>query len=992
MNTIETERLVRRIVATLKGDGGPTMASLLAAEFQEVSNSVQIRLEQCRSMITAGSSMQAIELAETAPNLMDLVTILEFKQADEWRKYCRTKTLPFAEALSTRAIAALNECYNKGITPQHSVYKTYREAVLRRDDAAAFVALKSIVRLNPKDSNAVTERARMDAKLLGIRLEKLDAYLKNNPEEALLELDNIESFGFKTELSGEIWSRGQLLRSERMLSDAENMSRQGLLAETASQLAYLSQLRSDYALSWPPSWESRARTLQSWCDAETATRQRDAEFKAALDDLSRGILASEEKDRSAPKSTIDELRADREDLQRRYHNLEKFSRQIASDLTQHFEKRIGIIQEKIERLARTRTLLLRATGIICFLVLALTVVVAAKLYRSSSLTAQLKKNTTGHQVRALESLLKQVGDKSIIATAGLKTASAAAAGEISSQLLRLKEFNETMGQLPRELTSKTTIDQFVDVLRLFNRAEQAHSELSPDLQAETKPELTSYRGLLRAQCEAELISINSEMDQQLTPMESQENQLITAPDLKGFRSILANILPKSEEASTDAATLKPFFNLRPELIDRSQKLLERLRRNQTLLSKLDANVAKLANANTIETIASTVSDLASVEIRQSDYMQAARKAGAVIALRNNPEALQKALIMGTNAGGMESFTNVLKGGNLTPKKLKDEVYDSYADMASDYSIKSKYYRCRLFHDEQLTRPEEWITAGPLANAGKWDFAYIWVVKNDGVCKFKYMQYGGFDGNYFFADRKQAYGMTITDISDLTDVWRSSGFATLVDTKTRTYKLPPLKVVDGIFENKTSSPILRAYLLNKLTTFMALQPMESGLNFAPQLRAMSVALHSMGVDSLSSGDWFVPACVTANASKYKQFFDSRPNVSFFKQASGLLSATASAAKSGFTLAGYVAPDGKPIWKSSPGDNYIWGLSEMDSTPALLFVVRNNVIRTVAKPMPLSPLLVYQGNLSALISESGLQADNPSIQSDLPPLFRATFLTP
>ena len=130
MNTIEAERLVRRIIAILKGEGDPAMAPKLAADFQAACASVALRLEQCRSMIDAGASVQAIQLAETQPNLLDLVTVLEFRQADEWRQFCRAKNLPCPETLPARDVSTLNNCYNQGISPQHPIYAAYREAVM----------------------------------------------------------------------------------------------------------------------------------------------------------------------------------------------------------------------------------------------------------------------------------------------------------------------------------------------------------------------------------------------------------------------------------------------------------------------------------------------------------------------------------------------------------------------------------------------------------------------------------------------------------------------------------------------------------------------------------------------------------------------------------------------------------------------------------------------------------------------------------------------
>ena len=67
-----------------------------------------------------------------------------------------------------------------------------------------------------------------------------------------------------------------------------------------------------------------------------------------------------------------------------------------------------------------------------------------------------------------------------------------------------------------------------------------------------------------------------------------------------------------------------------------------------------------------------------------------------------------------------------------------------------------------------------------------------------------------------------------------------------------------------------------------------------------------------------------------------------------------------------------------------NGFVWGLTEAGDMPALLFIVRNGQARQVVKPQPLSPLLVYQGDLAAIIEGSGINPNEPSFKGFLPPL--------
>ena len=103
---METERLVRKISELLKHVGNPAIAPKLAEDFAAACHAANLRLQQCEAMIKAGDRQQAIQLAETAPNLLDMVTVLEFSGSDNWRAYCQQNSLPAADRIDARSVGA----------------------------------------------------------------------------------------------------------------------------------------------------------------------------------------------------------------------------------------------------------------------------------------------------------------------------------------------------------------------------------------------------------------------------------------------------------------------------------------------------------------------------------------------------------------------------------------------------------------------------------------------------------------------------------------------------------------------------------------------------------------------------------------------------------------------------------------------------------------------------------------------------------------------
>ena len=134
MTLLEIERLIRKISDVLQPGGSPDAGLRLADDFANACHAANLRLQQCEAMIRAGDRLQAIQLAETAPNLLDLLALLEFRNAMDWRAYCQKNALPVAERIDSRAVQSVTQCYAQGINTDHPLYAAYRKATLTRND------------------------------------------------------------------------------------------------------------------------------------------------------------------------------------------------------------------------------------------------------------------------------------------------------------------------------------------------------------------------------------------------------------------------------------------------------------------------------------------------------------------------------------------------------------------------------------------------------------------------------------------------------------------------------------------------------------------------------------------------------------------------------------------------------------------------------------------------------------------------------------------
>ena len=144
MTLHELDVLIRRIEEALQRPAPGTTLTRLAQEFHTHSRSAANRLNQCAAMLAVGDEHQALQLAETAPPLLDQLTLLSFRRSPQWLALCRGENLPTPDAFDINTIRHLNELYAKGLDKDHALYRDYRRAVMLNDDARALAHHKTV--------------------------------------------------------------------------------------------------------------------------------------------------------------------------------------------------------------------------------------------------------------------------------------------------------------------------------------------------------------------------------------------------------------------------------------------------------------------------------------------------------------------------------------------------------------------------------------------------------------------------------------------------------------------------------------------------------------------------------------------------------------------------------------------------------------------------------------------------------------------------------
>jgi hypothetical protein len=951
MILLETERLIRKISELLQQGGNPDIAPKLAGDYAAACHAANLRLQQCEAMIKAGDQHQAIQLAETAPNLLDLITVLEFRSADDWRAFCQQNALPVAERIDARSVHALNDCYAQGITTDHPLYAAYRKAVLNRNDEEALKTLQSITRLNPADENAASELARLGAKVLAARLEHLGGVL-NGGDTALIvaAIETIEAFGFKTRPEGEVWCKAETVRCGFMLEEAAKLKAALQWMDVLAKLEFIRRLQHEFKLELPSTAVKQLEVLESWARGEQEKDRREREFRALLTELHFRVQQSEEKDTSARYVKFPELRDDFESLHKVWRALTDFTRPIPEDATAAFRKRSALLEAEIARRTAIRRRIILASSVTALVAGAVIVWFVLGQMRAREFATELKAAVSQRQARVAEHLLDRVrtSEKRLLSVGSVNSAVASAESFVTKERGLLTNFETAFSKLP------TRFGGDPDAARTTLNA------LAPDLKTENEPRVQAFEKQWQQFLSEGGVAVNGLFEQWISSAEKQCAQLDYRASVETATAQISTLSGVMQKINDCEVGFTNHVSLRSELLQRE-------------LRKLDEGMAALKKARTFNEFSSAISFIASSEFSGAPTASAAT---SIQSLGASDEAALRSLLGATNAATW-AFVNKGKPASLVPEIAMPAERVFFQRLNADPAVNASHQHYRLWLDRESTNSVEWITAGSFDNSQGWKQIKAWTPSDTATsATFEDREYGNFDGQWKLSPTQPIY--RLEQVSDLKD---ASAFASVglgkVWSGGSTYGRPMLEVLDAVKDSRDGSPVFRAFLLCSLVELMESQPDAWGLTFCPSAHAHAAQIRSIVGGEITSGDWFVPSKAKSWSEKLDQFFTAEKSLSYSKQAAGNLALAQLAAKDGLRYVGFAGVDGKPVVAGNPPPAEMWGYDATCKQPILFS----------SSAMPLSPLFALPVSRAEYLTKAGVSADAPSFANALPPLFCA-----
>jgi hypothetical protein len=985
MTLLEIERLVRKISELLQQAGNPGIARKLAEDYASACHAVGLRLQQCEAMIKAGDRYQAIQLAETPPNLLESVSLLEFREADEWRGYCDKHGMPVAERVDAQAVQAIKDCYRQGIATNHPLYADYRRAVLSRSNEQALKALQSIARLNPGDANAASELSRLDAKVLSARLSRLDGILNSGQREAILgEIEAIESFGFKSRSDGEIWRKAMKVRCAHLLETSENLRKASRWMDVLANLDFIRRLLEEYKLEFPADWASRIEALEKWGLQEQEKDRTTREFQSLLGELHFRVSRSEEKDTSARYVELPEMKDDYEGLHKVWRSLQDFTRPIPDEASGRFRKRSALLETEIARrtAVRRRAIVAGALGVL-IIGGGLSWFVLGQM-RAHDFERQIKDAVARRQVHAAEKLLERLDttDKRLMDRHAISEAAGAAQVLIVHERGLYTNFENSLTKLPKEFVGEATAQQLQKTADQLVATRRNLDALAPDFRAEAEPAVLAFNQRWERFLAESSFAANQLYSQKVQAAEAQSGQLNYLAPVENARREIATLSESVNQISDFEAGFTNYLTIRGDLLQQAGAVRAKFIAYQGELQKIDGGLGMLQKARSMKDYSDAMRVIAGSEFSSSTPVKAAL---AMQAMNPTEESALRNLLGATNRA-VWAYVKKTQSTSFVPEVVMPAERKILQSLQSDPAIAAHHERVALWLDADGKNKLEWITTGPFDQQPVWSkiLAYAPAESpNNGV--FVVREYGFFDGQYRLSRTQPVSRIeTIADLKDTASFY-TVGVGKLLGQNGDSYTASLLTILDAIERSDEGSPIFRAYLFVRLTELMDLQPEAWGLSFAPAIAVQRAAITNLAGGPLQSGDWFVARKATDLAPILARLFSAGRNISFARQAQGLLALDREVAGAGLQYAGFVGMDGKSFLCDPQGQSEIWGYRSSRTEPVLLGQGNSALNSPADDAIFLSPLFATTAPRKKLLSDAGIKPDDPSFAGALPPMF-------
>lgn len=987
---------------SLEGHPDQLFLQTLANDYAELVRTANLRLEQCALMISKGNEFQAVQLAEVHPPLLDLVATLSFPGLDQWKTVCISRNLKLPERVDERSVRALNEVYQKGLSPTHPLYKQYRAAMFDRNDDAALDVLLTIVRMNATDQVAKTELDRLRKRVVDKKIELLKTTLAGgDTTESLKVLENLERISPTLPSDPSIDKARQLQQArvqqeaaaecEKLIQQLEPFHDADNIKPALPMIETVFARRIDLNVTFRPEIEQLFRDSHSWLSTLRSRaltmaldEARTTEFTNWADEAAAEFDKLSSLDATRLQDLKEEVKARLAQIHHPTETIRKRSDKLIELIRDEQRARIRVGKQRMIAMA---TLAIVATLGLGYLIIAYT--------QSSSIITEFERNKEMGRVNHVKELLDHHGAWQQI-TAPFVTQSKLAeyrswVGEARTQLDTVEQTIADLESRVKAGLDNSPMEETSEAIsRMKRQMEGLPENIRPELASratELERKWNEFSRSRQSQILANFNSLLTDADKLVETIDYQKSPASQADNQKK----LEGILNKAESLSSNPPLSGEIDSSALDKIKKLQIISAELSKEVNLALESEKNLKTITS---FENYAVLIRRLGDGKFGNEDIIRAARTIARKNQFITDPVA---DLLLPDNPAGWNYFKQNPDAAPIPPDASPNEIRD-IVELRNNPLLQNVFLHTVRYYPSrsQMEKPQstkQIYSKGELAppqergiqddRSVTWSGEFYDPAASPETLIFSQRDIKGFRNNV----AKIASGELIVEshLTPESEAFTRLGMDRIYDPEKKAFTRPIISLLDQLRDSSTVSPLERAYIHYQLLEIASGRPQEWGLHLTPVAQLQRKKLHDILQVPLGAGDWMLPNRKKQLEASLKDFYaavNKQPRLfTQFKFHRSLLSQTL---KGGVNFAGYVGLNGKPVLQSAGlGAKEIWGLRKDGDRLVLLYTWNENskIHDVKVAAQPLSALLVFGSERARVLKDAAREAEIADEQ--LPP---------
>lgn len=955
--------LVDSIRLLLDGRPSSMAAEVVALEYSRQCREVNERLGRIAPMLAGGGEIQALQLAEQPPRVLDVAVSLSFGGEAEWQEYCQDHGHEVAPLIDARTLEALLGVESKGVSSNHPLYKDYRSAVSSKDDAKAYELIRIITRLNPSDENATREIKRLERKSMQAALAELrTALAAKNDDEVLAMMPRVEQGGEREvyEKSGD-WQEAVSIRQQHRREDAlrrmpelmlraEDEMKSGDWRHAAVSHGEFTLLFDVYGTSGEAAdMSERAHAMGAQLAKHRAEAERVGRVNQLVAEMS--LIADETENRAVtPLGITPEFASPLlENLVRMWRQIEELRGEIPAGPRSRIDSTRALLSQTIERGRSSRRTRMIAASAAIILVLLAAVGIGLLAFRASEHAKMLADLQAKKSSSALSDLLRRVKEKEslLLRFPSLSAAAADAGHWLDTAAADAKLAEQELGRL-----EKARNEQFAGLSssELHERLEEVQAMVGK-LPADMKDAFELRLAVLRNEGERTLLKRQEATDRQAREAIARWTAVLNEVDYKDSANVAHESIKDSEPAMSPFLALASYkdslLRLPPSTESGIQDLEKDLEKVREQVEAVQDAMTDLEGATDTENYRDALNKLSVCSFQEAaaaqlllDTWPEDDRVKAFLLFRNDLTALKAAENdISANTPVPESATKLDR--DVLGELMKSETLNGLWEVVWK---KGKDSPQRCLSKKELKRHGASSWSGTVASYPKHSSSEL---------KFVDVQFSSTDDITVIVNR----------ISPISAMMHNLQLSLLLDDTGTVYRTSILPLIDRVTNAKEASPLARAFVLSRLFKLIRGREQAWGLHYCPELISDIAAFDELEMKwPLIENSWLLEE-KPGYYKPWEDYFAERDRRSFSDNLRKMKSAASSGVRNPISLAGWSDMNGTAKLQASRIPRLLLGIGDSKSEnpgPCVAGIATpNSATFSSATPLlPLSPILCIE----------------------------------